>query len=267
VLLSPEIGITRLAALAVWQERLGHLLGLEKLAWNSILPEYDPFKYGSFALNAGKQAHLITDAVQKRITRLSAGGMLGRFPPTLAFQSAVDATVEAPVLVSGLFDRLPAGGHELVVFDINRFSEIEPLMKSDPAHWIDTMLKTHDHSFTIAAVTNESDETRRVVIRRKRPGIEQVEEETRPGMRWPSMVYSLSHIALPFPPDDPVYGGPNAGRSPGIQLGDLALRGEKGVLQVSGNDLLRLRWNPFHDYIGQRLVDLLQGAEPRSKGG
>jgi len=45
ILLSPEIGITKLAALASWQERMGHLLGLGKLAWNSILPEYDPYKY------------------------------------------------------------------------------------------------------------------------------------------------------------------------------------------------------------------------------
>ncbi|MCP4046335.1 MAG: alpha/beta fold hydrolase, partial [Gammaproteobacteria bacterium] len=57
ILLSPEIGVTRLAALAKWQERLGHLLGLEKLAWNDLLPEYDPWKYGSFALNAGEQAY------------------------------------------------------------------------------------------------------------------------------------------------------------------------------------------------------------------
>jgi hypothetical protein len=46
VLLSPEIGVIPLAALAIWQARLGHLLGLQKLEWNSILPEYEPYKYG-----------------------------------------------------------------------------------------------------------------------------------------------------------------------------------------------------------------------------
>ena len=80
-------------------------------------------------------------------------------------------------------------------------------------------------------------------------------------MRWPHEVYSLSHVALPFPPDDPVYGGPNAGKSPGIQLGDIALRGEKGVLQVSGTDMLRLRWNPFHDYVAKRIVGVMRAAE------
>ena len=263
MLLSPEIGITPFAALAVWQDRLGHLLGLEKLAWNSILPEYDPFKYGSFALNAGKQAHLITNEIQHRITRLSAGNALERFPRTLAFQSVVDATVEAPILVSGLFDRLPAGEHALVLFDVNRASEIEPLMKSNPAKWVDTMLGTHARTFTIEAVMNESSETEDVVLRRVRPGREDVEEQALSGMRWPSSVYSLSHVALPFPPDDPVYGGPDAGPSPGIQLGDIALRGERGVLKVSGNDLLRLRWNPFHGYVEERLSELIHEAEHR----
>jgi alpha-beta hydrolase superfamily lysophospholipase len=267
VLLSPEIGITKLAGLAVWQERLGHLLGLEKLAWNSILPEYDPFKYGSFALNAAKQAHLITDAIQRRITKLGHDDSLKRFPPTLAFQSVVDATVEASVLVSGLFDRLPAGGHELVLFDVNRYSQIEPIMKRDPARWIGRMLKNREHSFTIAAVVNESEETERVAVHRKSPGAAEMEIEALPGLRWPHDVYSLSHVALPFPPDDPVYGGPDAGESPGIALGDIALRGEKGVLQVSGTDMLRLRWNPFHEYVAQRIVGAMKEASAGAKGG
>jgi alpha-beta hydrolase superfamily lysophospholipase len=260
VLLSPEIGITKLAGLAVWQERLGHLLGFEKFAWNSILPEYDPFKYGSFALNAGKQAYELTNEIQADITELSASGALERFPPTLAFQSAVDATVRAQVLVSGLFDRLPPHGHELVVFDVNRFSEIEPLMKSDPSHWLQTMLKSPDHRFGIEVLVNETEQTERVVIHRLEQGASQIETVPVRGLRWPNHVYSLSHVALPFPPDDPVYGGPSAGKSPGIALGNIALRGEKGVLQVSGTDLLRLRWNPFHDYLAERLLGVMRGA-------
>ena len=108
ILLSPAIGVTSLAALAKWQERLGRLLGLEKLAWNALLPEYDPWKYGSFALNAGKQAYLITREIQRQIAAQSAAGNLDRMPPILAFQSVVDATVTAPALIDNLFDRLPA---------------------------------------------------------------------------------------------------------------------------------------------------------------
>jgi hypothetical protein len=65
-------------------------------------------------------------------------------------------------------------------------------------------------------------------------------------------------VALPFSPRDPVYGGPSAGKSPGIQLGNLTLRGERGVLRVSGTDLLRLRWNPFFDYVESRVLRFTQ---------
>ena len=264
VLLSPEIGITRLAGLAVWQERLGHVLGLEKLAWNSILPEYDPFKYGSFALNAGKQAHLITEEIQRRLGALDDGDTLERFPPTLAFQSAADATVTASALVSGLFDRLPNDGNELVVFDVNRFAELEPIMKHDPRSWLEAMLARAEHSYGVTVVTNESPQTLRVSTDRREAGASGVEHETMPGMAWPDDVYSLSHVSLPFPPDDPLYGGPDAEPGPGLQLGELAFRGEKGVLQVTGDDMLRLRWNPFHGYIEARVRQLI-GGEPAGR--
>jgi alpha-beta hydrolase superfamily lysophospholipase len=262
ILLSPEIGITKLAAFAAWQERLGHLLGLEKLAWNSILPEYDPWKYGSFALNAGKQAYLITQEIQRLITKHGQeGDSLERFPPMLAFQSVVDATVTAPTLVSGLFERLPANGHELVIFDINRYTEIEPIMKHDPAAWLESTLKNSKTPFSVEVVGNTNDKTEKVSIRRREAGQAGVDLQKSTGLAWPPHVYSLSHVALPFPPEDPVYGGAQAGESPGIQLGKLALRGEKGVLQISGTDMLRLRWNPFYPYIEDRVVAMVRRFE------
>jgi alpha-beta hydrolase superfamily lysophospholipase len=133
ILLSPAIGVSSAAAFAVWQGRLGHLLGLEKLAWTSILPEYDPYKYGSFAVNAGDVVYRLTLHIQNRLDDLGGRGKLAAFPPVLAFSSVVDATVSTPALVRNLFDRLPQGGHELVLFDINRMAEMEPIMTSDPS--------------------------------------------------------------------------------------------------------------------------------------
>jgi alpha-beta hydrolase superfamily lysophospholipase len=266
VLLSPEIGITKLAALAVWQDRLGRLLGLQKLAWNSILPEYDSYKYGSFALNAGEQAYLITREIQSRMAKLGPTGELKRFPPTLAFQSVVDATVSAPVLVTGLFDRLPRGGHELVLFDVNRFTDIEPILKQDPGAWLHDMLRDADSSFKVSVLTNESAEKRAVVLRQRQPGKTEVTTADL-GLRWPRDVYSLAHVALPFPPDDPLYGGRDAGESPGLQLGKLALRGERGVLVIGASDMLRLRWNPFHTYVRERVVQILHDLEGKALNG
>ncbi len=257
ILLSPEIGVSAVAALAVWQGRLGHLLGLEKLAWNGLLPEYDPYKYGSFAVNAGDLAHRITVHIQKQLDSLQGSGRLEKMPPILAFQSSVDATVTASALVANLFARLPPANHELVLFDINRNVDIATLLKHDPRTVFRPLLKKSDRGYDLTVVTNEGPKTNRVVARTTVHGKEDFSAPVKLG-EWPPGIYSLSHVALPFSPRDPVYGGPSAGRSPGIQLGNLALRGERGVLRVSGTDLLRLRWNPFFDYVESRVLRFTQ---------
>jgi pimeloyl-ACP methyl ester carboxylesterase len=256
VLLSPAIGVSPAAALAVWQARLGHLLGLEKLAWNAILPEYDPFKYGSFAVNAGDVVYRITGQIQRQLDALGGIGALERFPRLLAFSSVVDATVSTRALVDGLFERLPAGGHELVLFDINRMAEIEPMMRSDPIDVIQALRDDPDRAFTLSVVTNKDVARRDVVVRTKRPG-EAAVSESELGLAWPEEVYSLAHVAVPFPPDDPFYGGRPTAKSPGIRLGDIALRGERGVLQIPASDMLRLRWNPFYPYVEGRILAFL----------
>ena len=263
ILISPEIGLSKIAMLAKWQERLGHLLGLEKLAWNSLLPEYDPWKYGSFALNAAIQAYQITQEIQSQITVQAKAGALDRVPPILAFQSVVDATVTAPALVHNLFDRLPVISpkqgdsqsmrHELVLFDINRYAEIDLLMKDNPSAWMDPMLKSGNPKFKLTLLSNESDENEHVIAASRMPGSSKV-ETCDTDLLWPQHVYSLSHVALPFSPGDPVYGGAEAGPSPGIDLGNLAMRGEKGVLRVPPADMLRLRHNPFHSYLENRML-------------
>ena len=256
VLLSPAIGVTGAAALAVWQARVGHLLGLEKLAWNAILPEYDPYKYGSFAVNAGDLVYRLTNQIQQQIDQLSATGQIEDFPRLLAFSSVVDATVSVPALVKGLFDRLPAGDHELVLFDINRLAEIEPIMRSDPIQAIRALRDDPDRAFTVTLVTNEDTKHRGVVARTGRPGRGD-DEVSELGLSWPKDIYSLAHVALPFPPGDPLYGGHPTEKSPGIRLGALALRGERGVLQIPASDMLRLRWNPFYPYVQQRALAFL----------
>lgn len=44
------------------------------------------------------------------------------------------------------------------------------------------------------------------------------------GLSWPEDIYSLAHVALPFPADDPLYGGHPPEKSPGLHLGELTLR-------------------------------------------
>ena len=75
----------------------------------------------------------------------------------------------------------------------------------------------------------------------------------------PLDVYSLSHIALPFPADDPLYGRTPSGLRV-LQLGTVAVRGERNTLAVSQDSLDRLTWNPFFDDMAARIEATLTAS-------
>jgi hypothetical protein len=84
-------------------------------------------------------------------------------------------------------------------------------------------------------------------------------------MTWPAGVISLSHVAMPFPPDDPLYGQSDPGDSDAVFLGNLAIKGERGLLKLPADWLLRLRHNPFYDYLETRAVDWLEQNGDRNQ--
>ena len=262
VLLSPEIGLTKLARYAKWQDRLGHVLGMEKLAWNTILPEYDPYKYNSFALNAGIQAYQLTNTIQSSFDRLGSDDALSRMPPVIAFQSVVDATVSAPAVVAGLFDRLPLGDHELVLYDFNRYAGMESVLSSTPSSWLNTMIEDRKLDFTITLLTNKDRSSIQMDVLSRPPQSEAI-AQCPLNLEWPGSVYSLSHVALPFSPDDPLYGDIDPKDTSKLRLGNLALRGERGMLKISDSALMRLRWNPFYAYQEDRILSFLGLRSPK----
>jgi len=73
---------------------------------------------------------------------------------------------------------------------------------------------------------------------------------------WPPGVYSLTHVAIPFSPDDPVYGIGECtnGTYCGLPFGRLQPRGETHLLTAPLNKLMRLRHNPFFAYLERRVV-------------
>lgn len=255
VLMSPEIAVTRAAAYASWQAWAGDLLGLDKLAWSSVLPEFDPFKYNSFAVNAGEQAWRMTEKVRLRLDGLAKDGRLGEVSPILAFQSAADATVIANAVVTGLFERLPSGrGHELVVFDVNRYFEAQGLIAKSID--LERLISGPPKAYTVGTVTNRDATTSGAVLRSRPAGADGV-ITTELGLSWPDDVYSLSHIALPFSPDDPLYGDDPRSENPGIRLGRLALHGENATLSIPPAMMTRQRWNPFHAFMAQKISDFI----------
>ena len=75
---------------------------------------------------------------------------------------------------------------------------------------------------------------------------------------WPDDVYSLSHVALPFPVDDAVYGiAPATGHSAYPRIGQVHLQGESGALILPPALLQRLRSNPFYGYIEERIKGVI----------
>ena len=254
VLLSPMVGVTPAAAFAVWQARIGRWLDLDKLFWNNVGPEFDPFKYNSFAVNAGDQTYRLTHELDRRVAARKADGRLADMPPVLAISSAVDATVTVTSLIDGLMARLPRGGHELILFDVNRRAELDALLRNDPREVLRRHLDDAGHDFALTVITNESEESSAVVEHRRAPG-SQAFRTTPLGLEWPGDLFSLGHVAIPFPPADPLYGGMPPSHPDRIQIGRAALRGERGVLSVSPGEMLRIRWNPFYPYMERRVLE------------
>jgi len=80
-------------------------------------------------------------------------------------------------------------------------------------------------------------------------------------------VVSLSHVALPFPPDDPVYGESPVEGNDQVFLGNLAIKGERGLLKIPGEWLLRQRHNPFYHFMQARILQWIdESGEPYAVG-
>lgn len=253
ILLSPMIGVTAFARFAGLAGLPAMLPPFAKAAWLNISPEYNPYKYNSFPVNAARQSWLLTQALQEQMGRDAREHRLDQLPPVLAFQSVMDSTVSTRAVVTGLFDQLPANGSELVVFDINQAASFRPLFK--PSSWAATseLLPVAKRRYGVTIITNASADSFAAVAKITPAG--RTDETAVPlAMSWPQEVYSLSHVAVPFPPDDDLYGRHPAEKNRyGISLGTIALWGETSVLSVGKDALMRVTSNPFYAYMQERI--------------
>ena len=161
-------------------------------------------------------------------------------------------------LVDQLLLRLTPRRHELVVFDINRFAANTLLLKNDPGPFTKRLIADKQLPFGVTLVANSQASSQSVTSYYK-PAFAAGPSQIEPlDNRWPPGVFSLSHVALPFPADDPLYGQTRPNVSGEIFLGMQAMQGERGVLTIPGDFLLRLRANPFYDYLQMRVIDWLQ---------
>ena len=267
LLFSPEIGISPLAFISNWHELLSFLQYFAKFKWLSIEPEYDPFKYNSFPKNAAQQAYDLTETLQRQVNKLHEDGGLAAFPPVLAFLSRTDSTVETSATIQRLFDQLENESSELVVFDVNRFDQLAPFIPAAIDAPLERLEARSDLPYRLTVITNVAQDSELVAQRTKAPRSNTI-NSTALSFAWPRGVYSLSHVAIPFSPDDPVYGAGQRTTSTyeGLPLGTLQPRGETRLLTVPLSQLLRLRHNPFFTYLERRVMAEIDDTLRRDRG-
>ena len=270
IFFSPMIGITRYARYVGLAAIPALLPRFAKTAWLSILPEYNPFKYNSFPVNGPRQSYRLTKNLQAQIQHLSAADGLVGLPPVISFQSLIDDTVSTAAIFYYLYEHLPSNGSEIVVFDINRATDLSPLIRPASEVALQEMLPPLPLQYTLSLVTNGEE--------RGRPLAEACVEVTLPGSRnserqslallYPPDVFSLSHVATPFPMDDSLYGlNAPPGERPefGINLGSMRARGEIGMLSVKMESIFRITSNPFFPYVRERLEEMIEDSMPQGE--
>jgi alpha-beta hydrolase superfamily lysophospholipase len=255
VLLTPMIGITRFARFAGLASLPALLPPFANAAWLSVVPEFNPFKYNSFPVNGARQSFRLTDALQAQIQRMARAGELANLPPVLTFQSVIDFTVSTPTILRALYAHLPDNGSEIVLFDVNRTLKFAPLLRPSAYVAIDRLAPTAPAAYRFTAIANAGDDSEETVERSIAPG--QLQAAVRPlNLPYPPGIFSLSHLSIPIPMDDPLYGihpDPQSKGDYGYNLGAMAARGERGALIVDQDFLMRLPSNPFFPYLLVRI--------------
>jgi len=257
VLFTPMIGVTRFARFAGLAGLPAMLPPFASAAWLSNLPEFNPFKYNSFPVNGARQSYRLTDTLQAQIQRLARAGGLGTLPPVLTFQSVIDFTVSTPAILTALYAFLPDNGSEIVLFDVNRTVKFGPLLRPSSYVALEGLTPTTPQAYRFTAIVNASDDSAATLERSIAPG--QLQAVDRPlDLPYPPGIFSLSHLAIPIPPDDPLYGtapDPRTRNEFGLNLGALEARGERGALIVDQDFLTRLPSNPFFAYLQARVEE------------
>ena len=173
----------------------------------------------------------------------------------------MDSTWLTESTVNDLYELLPANGSELVLYDLNRFESLQALMRRQHQVLLDSLIR-EDHPFALTLITNVNPNTKEAAARRWGPGGTPLGTDDL-GAEWPRGVYSLSHLAIPFSPADPIYGrGMSQSISQSISLGAAQPRGERGVLRVPVELFMRLHYNPFFDHLRARVIEEVRRSRP-----
>jgi alpha-beta hydrolase superfamily lysophospholipase len=253
ILISPMIGVTRYARFAGLAGLPAVFPAFARAAWLGIVPEFNPFKYNSFPVNGARQSYLLTSTIQEQITRLHRENRLVALPPVLTFQSVTDFTVSTPAVMSSLYDQLPENGSEVVLFDVNRSVRFRTFLRVASYTALSRLLRTGPQNYRTTVIANAAPDSSHTVARSVDAGA--VDTHVVPlDIEYPQDIFSLSHVAIPFPVTDALYGiAPSDEENFNENLGTLAPRGERGTLILTLDSMFRIASNPFFPYVLQRI--------------
>jgi hypothetical protein len=147
-------------------------------------------------------------------------------PRVTMFQSVVDSTVTAAEVVRGLLADLPGAGNELVVFDVNRYEQLDMFVAPGPLESLERLRNEPTLPFQLTVIANRGPATREIAAFVRKPGAPGYDQQDLAGER-------------PF------------------NIGAVAARGENGALVVSLAQFSRLRSNPFFDVIRSKVRETL----------
>jgi hypothetical protein len=227
--------------------------------WLSIEPEYDPFKYNSFPKNGAREAWDVTAALQQQVQEAHDSGRFKNFPGVLTFLSWTDATVKTASTIQNLYGKMENLDSELIIFDVNRSDQIKTFIPAANEIPLKQLESDSGLPYRLTVITNVSGDSALLARITREPRSDLADKTPLP-MTWPPGVYSLAHVAIPFAPDDPVYGtgiNPDASYQ-GLPLGSLQPRGETHLLITPLGQLMRLRHNPFFAYVEHRVIEEIE---------
>jgi hypothetical protein len=156
-------------------------------------------------------------------------------------------------------------GSELVIFDVNRLHRLTPFIPAATESPLAQLEASTGLPYRLTVISNRADSDSAQVEERSRAARASTIELRPLQMEWSAGVYSLAHVAIPFAPNDPVYGTGDRpqGAYRGLPLGALQPRGETHLLTVPLGNLMRLRHNPFITYLEQRIIEDIDRLLPR----
>ncbi len=252
-LFSPAIGVSKMAKLSTWHKLLSWIGFFKKFSWTDILPEYDPAKYNSFTKNAARQIYLLTQKNKDHVQKLAKENQQNEFPAMIAFQSLVDATVVSEDLLN-MFGEIGTSKDKLLIFDINRiYNDFIPqnVLSIDPKNIQFEQASKPQLSMLINNVETDSilgPSSSGIYTRGNNEELTEIYPEHH--IAWPNEFFAMSHVGVPISPKDKHYGANST-------LGTIAIHGERNVLLIASDDLMRIRYNPFFELMAMEIRDFI----------